>query len=96
MECQYWSVQANAQPMALIAAPRVDQAMRVVAAMIDQGDLPEEVALTVSPARKRRLQKVLTKTRRMGVEKKFIAALDSGMIFTAIAGISVASFTPLA
>lgn len=90
MRRKLWTVRADQDAVALIAADHPERARTIIAALIDHGDLPQSAAgaeLDLCPARQAR--RAMTKARALGLSDGFLAYLSGGMFFTAIGGVTM-------
>jgi hypothetical protein len=91
-----WTVLADRQPVAVVAAERSEQAWRIVAALDDFGDLPktrgETELVSCSPEAE---AWTLNLARTLGCAATFLACIGEGMFFTCIGGLSYADCASL-
>lgn len=87
-----WTVMADYQPVAVVAAEAKDMAWRIVSALAEHDDLPRQRLQTeVIPCPPAQHLETLTQAHELGCEKSFLACIRGGMFLTHIEGLSPGS-----
>lgn len=91
MSRQLWTVLADHQPVAVIAAEARETANRIAAALVDHHDLPPLAGHTrVVRAGAQVRQHTLTQARLLGCDQSFLACVRGGMFLTHIESLDLA------
>jgi len=86
-----WTVLADQQPVAIVAAEAAETAWRIVTALTDHYDLPRRSGIpTVVPCPPSQCQETLTRARELGCGDSFVACVRGGMFLTHIDGLALA------
>lgn len=85
MSRQLWTVLADQQPVAVIAAEAWETANRIASALADHHDLPPWANHTrIVRARAQERQDTLSQARELGCDQSFLACVRGGMFLTHI------------
>lgn len=90
MNRKLWTVLADRQPVAVVAAERPDEAWRIVAALDDHDDLPKmrrETDIALCSARV--ASRILKLAGSLGCAATFLACVKDGMFMTYVGGLSL-------
>ncbi len=85
-----WTVLADHQPAAVVAAERRAEAWRIVAALDDHDDLPKQRRETnLVPCPPEMASETLGLAQSLGCATTFLACIKGGMFLTEIGGLSL-------
>ena len=86
-----WTVLADHQPVAVVAAEAPENAWRIVTALADHYDLPRQGgAPRVVPCPPLQRRETLTRAHALGCGDSFLACVRGGMFLTHIDGLALA------
>jgi len=80
-----WTVLADEKPVAVVAARRKREAWRILAALVDQEDLPPDCSTPhLVPCSPEMAGEIWLRARRLGIAERFLARVTNGAFITFI------------
>lgn len=85
-----WMVLADRQSIAIVAADKIEHAWRIVSALAEHGDLPQNSQETrIAPCPAEQAAQTLSLAQSLGMADGFLACLGGGVFLTIIGGLSL-------